>query len=95
MRSSAADDAPSLFAFPYGRNLRVISRDGEWAQVTDPQSSATGWMKLQNLAPTGAPGQGYQQPQYDAYYEQPPQRRRGLFNGGFADMINRAFGGGN
>lgn len=95
MRSAAADDAPLLFAFPYGRNLRVVSRQGEWAEVTDPQSSATGWMKLQNLAPAGSPHQGYQQPQYDAYYQEPPQERRGLFRGGFADMINRAFGGGN
>lgn len=95
MRSAAADDAPLLFAFPYGRNLKVVSRQGEWAEVTDPQSSATGWMKLQNLAPAGGPQQAYQQPQYDPYYQEPPRERRGLFRGGFADMINRAFGGGN
>lgn len=96
MRSAASDTAPSLFAFPYGRSLRVISVHEGWAQVTDPQSAATGWMKVQSLAPTGAPGQGYdQQQQYDAYYQEPPRERRGLFRGGFADMINRAFGGGN
>jgi hypothetical protein len=92
MRAGAADNAPLLFAFPSGRNLRVISFHEGWAQVTDPQSAATGWMKLHYLAPAGAPRPGYE-PQYDAYYEEPPRERRGLFRGGFADMINRAFGG--
>ena len=91
MRSTASLDAPILFAFPVGRNLRVVSRDGEWVQVADPQSSATGWMKAEMLGPSAPPGQGYGQ--QDAYYEQPVEpRRRGLFNGGFADMIGRAFG---
>jgi hypothetical protein len=95
MRAGAADNAPLLFAFPSGRNLRVISFHEGWAQVTDPQSAATGWMKLHYLAPANAPRPGYE-PQYDAYYEEPPRERRGLFRrGGFADMINRAFGGGN
>ncbi|MGV1015079.1 MAG: hypothetical protein ACOYB4_08935, partial [Methyloceanibacter sp.] len=94
MRAAAADDAPLLFAFPTGRNLRVISRNGDWAEVTDPQSSATGWMRLQHIAPAGAAQPGYA-PQYDAYYQEPPRERRGLFRkGGFADMINRAFGAG-
>ena len=92
MRAGATDNAPLLFAFPSGRNLRVISFHEGWAQVTDPQSAATGWMKLHYLAPAGAPRPGYE-PQYDAYYEEPPRERRGLFRGGFADMINRAFGG--
>ncbi len=45
MRATAADDAPMLFAFPYGRNLRVVSHYGDWVEVTDPKSAATGWMK--------------------------------------------------
>ena len=95
MRAGAADNAPLLFAFPSGRDLRVISFHEGWAQVTDPQSAATGWMKLHYLAPANAPRPGYE-PQYDASYEEPPRERRGLFRrGGFADMINRAFGGGN
>jgi hypothetical protein len=96
MRSTASLDSPILFAFPFGRNLRVVSRDGEWVQVADPQSSATGWMKAEMLGPGAPPGQpGYGQ--QDAYYDQPVEERRpGLFRkGGFADMINRAFGGGN
>ena len=94
MRSTAAEDAPMLFAFPYGRNLRVVSRHGEWVEVTDPKSAATGWMRASYLGPGMPPGQAYGQ--NEAYYEQPmEQRRPGLFRkGGFADMINRAFGGG-
>jgi hypothetical protein len=95
MRSTASLDSPILFAFPFGRNLRVVSRNGEWVEVSDPQSSATGWMKAEMLGPGAPPGQAYGQ--QDAYYDQPieEQRRPGLFRkGGFADMINRAFGGG-
>ncbi len=97
MRSTASLDAPILFAFPFGRTLRVVSRNGEWVEVTDPQSSATGWMKAEMLGPGAPPGQGYGR--QDAYYDQPvveEERRPGLFRkGGFADMINRAFGSGN
>ncbi len=95
MRSTASEDAPMLFAFPYGRNLRVVSRHNDWVEVADPQSSATGWMKAEMLGPGVPPGQqAYQQ--NEAYYEQPVEerRRRPIGQGGFADMINRAFGGG-
>jgi len=93
MQSAAADDAPLLFAFPYGRNLRVVSRYEGWVEVTDPQSAATGWMKAQYLAPVAAPGAPQQG---EAYYDDEPQGRRGWFRrrpGGLADMINRALGG--
>jgi hypothetical protein len=91
MRASASEDAPMLFAFPYGRNLRVVSRYEGWLEVTDPQSSATGWMQTHYLAPTGSVRPGYG-PDETAYEE--PRERRGLFRrGGFADMIQRAFGG--
>lgn len=93
MRSTASEDAPMLFAFPYGRNLRVVSRNGDWVEVADPQSSATGWMKVEMLGPGAPPGQpGYGQ--YEAYNQAPVEEpRRGLFRkGGFADMIDRAFG---
>ena len=45
MRATAADEAPMLFAFPYGRNLRVVSHYQDWVEVTDPKSAATGWMR--------------------------------------------------
>ena len=59
MHGAASEDAPALFAFPYGRNLRVVSRYEGWVEVTDPQSAATGWMKAQYLCadrrPAGCP----------------------------------------
>jgi hypothetical protein len=97
MRSAASDDAPMLFAFPYGRNLRVVSRYGDWVEVADPKSAATGWMKAATVAPSAGPAPpGYEQaydPSQD--YQDEQRKRRRLFNGGFADMINRAFGGHN
>ena len=91
MRATATIDAPILFAFPYGRQLKVVSRNAEWVEVTDPNSSATGWMPAHALAPSAGPNApGYGQEQ--AYQEEQP-KRRGLFRrGGFGDMINRAFG---
>jgi hypothetical protein len=94
MHGAASQDAPALFAFPYGRALRVVSRYEGWVEVTDPQSAATGWMEAQYLAPIAPPG-----PPPDAqamYNDPPPQRRPGWLQrngGGFADMINRALGG--
>lgn len=95
MRATASEDAPMLFAFPYGRSLKVVSRSEGWVEVTDPKSSATGWMQAHALGPSRAPGQT-PYGQNEAYYEEQPQERPGLFRrGGFADMINRALGGGN
>ncbi len=94
MRATATDEAPMLFAFPYGRNLRVVSHYQDWVEVTDPKSAATGWMKEAEVSPIAPPGS--QPPQTEAYDEQ-PQGQGGWFrrrHGGFADMINRALGGG-
>lgn len=96
MHGAASEDAPALFAFPYGRALRVVSRYEGWVEVTDPQSAATGWMKTQYLAPIATPGA---RPESEAMYQDEPPRRRGWFRrnggdgGGLADMINRALGG--
>ena len=56
MHGTASEDAPMLFAFPYGRVLRVVSRYGDWVEVTDPNSAATGWMQARYLVPVAAPG---------------------------------------
>ena len=94
MHSTASEEAPMLFAFPYGRSLKVVSRNEGWVEVTDPKSAATGWMQAHVVAPSRAPGQ---QPygQNEAYYDEQPRQKRGIFGGGggFADMINRALGG--
>jgi hypothetical protein len=95
MHGIAAEDAPMLFAFPYGRTLRVISRYGNWVEVTDPQSATTGWMKAQYLAPVAQPRPHQEAEQW--YEEEPPRRRRGWLRrngGGIADMLDRALGGG-
>lgn len=80
MHGTAAEDAPMLFAFPYGRVLRVVSRYEDWVEVTDPQSAATGWMQAHLLAPSPPPGA----PQ-ETFYEEEPRERRGIFR--------RIFGG--
>jgi hypothetical protein len=84
MHGMAADDAPMLFAFPNGRTLKVISRYGNWVEVTDPQSATTGWMKAQYLAPAAAPGSPQEAEGW--YEDEQPRRRRGWFR--------RMFGGG-
>ncbi len=95
MHGTPADDAPMLFAFPYGRTLRVVSRYEGWVEVTDPQSAATGWMKAQYLAPAAAPGSRQEAKQmYDD--EEPRWRSRRWLRrhgGGLGDMIGRALGG--
>ncbi len=92
MYATASDDAPMLFAFPYGRGLKVVSRYQDWVEVTDPQSAATGWMKSSYLAPVaaapGPPGEvdaGYQDEQPRGWFRRRP--------GGLADVISRALGG--
>ena len=95
MRATPADDAPALFAFPYGRTLRVVSRYQGWVEVTDPQSAATGWMQAQYLAPTAAPGTPQEAEQmYDD--DEPRWRSRRWLRrhgGGLGDLISRALGG--
>jgi len=95
MRGTPSDDSPLLFAFPYGRTLRVVSRYEGWVEVTDPQSAATGWMKAQYLAPTAAPGTPQES---EALYDddEPRWRRSWLrrHGGGLGDLIGRALGGG-
>ena len=84
MHGMAAEDAPMLFAFPYGRTLKVISRYGNWVEVTDPQSATTGWMKAQYLAPAAAPGSPQEAESW--YEDEQPRRRRG-------GWFRRMFGG--
>ena len=92
MHGAASDDAPMLFAFPYGRVLRVVSRYEGWVEVTDPQSAATGWMQAHLLAPARPPGP----PGVEAMYGEEPREHPNWLErqgDGFADMISRALGG--
>jgi uncharacterized protein YraI len=60
MRSGPSDSAPMLFAFPEGRELRVMSRQPGWVQVIDPGSKQSGWIAEASLATSGAGGQQQQ-----------------------------------
>jgi hypothetical protein len=73
MRGTASEESPMLFAFPSGRVLRVVSRYGDWVEVTDPNSATTGWMRARYLVPVAAPG-----PRHAAgpIYEDEPRRGR-------------------
>jgi Bacterial SH3 domain len=96
MQATPSEDSPALFAFPYGRTLRVVSRYEGWVEVTDPQSAATGWMKAQYLAPTSPPGMRQEQAAEQTYDEDMPRwKRRWLrrHGGGLGDLIGRAIEG--
>jgi hypothetical protein len=96
MQATPSDDAPALFAFPYGRTLRVVSRYQGWVEVTDPQSAATGWMKAQYLAPTSPPGMRQEHAAEQNYDEDMPRwKRRWLrrHGGSLGDLIGRAIEG--
>jgi len=97
MHSTASEDSPALFAFPYGRTLRVVSRYEGWVEVTDPQSAATGWMKAQYLAPARPPGMRQEQNAEQMYDDEdmPRWKRRWLrrHGGGLGDLIGRALEG--
>ncbi len=49
MRSTPSQSSPILFAFPEGRELRVVSREPGWVQVKDPGSRQTGWVAETSL----------------------------------------------
>lgn len=97
MHGTPGEDSPALFAFPYGRTLRVVSRYEGWVEVTDPQSAATGWMKAQYLAPTNPPGVRQEQNAEQTYDDEdmPRWKRRWLrrHGGGLGDLIGRAIEG--
>jgi hypothetical protein len=96
MQATPSEDAPALFAFPYGRTLRVVSRYQDWVEVTDPQSAATGWMKAQYLAPTSPPGMRQEHAAEQNYDEDMPRwKRRWLrrHGGSLGDLIGRAIEG--
>lgn len=91
MQASADDDAPMLFAMPYGRRFRVLARDGDWVQVTDAQNKATGWTKVSELVPVGEaqpPAVPVYAPEDDGPGEWLERQSHGV-----ASVIGRVFGG--
>jgi hypothetical protein len=52
IHGSPSASAPVLYAFPAGRQLRVVSREAGFARIEDVQSGATGWVDERLLAPS-------------------------------------------
>lgn len=50
VRSGPSEDAPMLYAFPTGRELRVVSINDGFAQIEDVRSGADGWVARSALA---------------------------------------------
>lgn len=44
VRAGPSEEAAMLFGFPYGRELRVLSREAGFAEVVDLRSKETGWI---------------------------------------------------
>ena len=79
MRANPSQESPVPFAFPEGRELRVVSRQPGWVQVKDPGSKQTGWVAETSLiASNGHPKE--QTASAPAQRQQPagasPQRRQ-------------------
>jgi hypothetical protein len=51
---SPSASASVLYAFPAGRRLRVVGREGDFVRIKDVQSGATGWADARTLAPSSA-----------------------------------------
>lgn len=50
VRSRPSEDAPMLYAFPQGRELRVVAMNDGFAQIEDVRSGADGWVDKSALA---------------------------------------------
>ncbi|MGZ5915933.1 MAG: SH3 domain-containing protein [Methyloceanibacter sp.] len=102
VHSQPSQEAPSIYALPAGRQVRVLTRDHGWTQVQDAASGGTGWVDARALAPIGAPGQrrDYGNSDEDANADdwdgQDDWRwqRRHHHAGAFGDFVRRALGGG-
>ena len=101
VRAQPSVDAPSIYALPAGRQVRVLTHENGWTQVQDVASGGTGWVDARALAPVGAPGgpeRGYGNQYDDAYADDNGQDdwrwRRRHRQSGFGDFVRRALGGG-
>jgi hypothetical protein len=102
VHSQPSQEAPSIYALPAGRQVRVLTRDHGWTQVQDVASGGTGWVDARALAPIGAPGQrrDYGNSDEDAIADdwdgQDDWRWQWRHHhaGAFGDFVRRALGGG-
>lgn len=51
VRSRPSAEAPALYAYPVGRSLRVIAREGRFVRVQDLGSGQLGWIEEASLVP--------------------------------------------
>jgi hypothetical protein len=102
VHSQPSAEAPSIYALPAGRQVRVLTRDHGWTQVQDAASGGTGWVDARALAPIGAPGKrrdygnSDENANADDWDGQDDWRwqRRYRHPGAFGDFVRRALGGG-
>lgn len=55
VRGSPSSTGQTLRVAPKGAKLRVMSREGNWVQVTDPATSQTGWIYARFVETSAAP----------------------------------------
>jgi SH3-like domain-containing protein len=72
VRAAPTSESAMLFAFPYGRELRVMSREQGWVQIMDPGSKQVGWIEENAVTPSGA------EQQQEAENQAPPGASRGV-----------------
>jgi hypothetical protein len=57
MHAKAQQSSETVKVVERGLKLRVASRDQNWVEVTDPATSAHGWIYARFLKPTEPPAQ--------------------------------------
>jgi uncharacterized protein YgiM (DUF1202 family) len=57
MHAKAEQSSETVKVAQGGVKMRVTARDKNWVQVTDPATSATGWIYNAFLKPAEAPAQ--------------------------------------
>jgi SH3-like domain-containing protein len=71
VRAGPSSESTMLFGFPYGRELRVMSREQGWVQIMDPGSKQVGWVEESAVTPSGA------EQQQEAANQAPQRASRG------------------
>ena len=98
VRAGPSPSASILYGFPPGRPLRVIGREGDFVQIQDLKSSATGWIDKTALAAapsvTATPVASETPAEPQAAPLNQASERRGIFGGqgGLSGFLGGVFG---
>ena len=95
VRAGPSPSASILYGFPPGRPLRVIGREGDFVQIQDLKSSATGWIDETALvAAPSAPVASETPVEPKAAPLNQASERRGIFGGqgGLSGFLGGVFG---